>query len=283
MREKGANSDRLIARIAERQHGVVTTSQLWEAGITKDGVSGRLRAGRLHRLHRGVYAVGHTKLSFEGRCLAAALACGGGAVVSHRSAAAIWRMIPSADGPVHITLPTAAGRKRRAGIAIHRSSTLIAGLTTRRSNVPVTRPARTLRDLRRVVPPPLQRQAVRRALDLRLVAENDLEREPDLTRSELDRLFLALCRRHRLPSPEVNSRVGSHEVDFLWRDAALIVETDGFRHHGHRAAFESDRARDAELQGMGYRVLRITYRQVSEGPHTVAASLGAVLRGPLAA
>jgi very-short-patch-repair endonuclease len=283
MGEKGANSDRLIARIAERQHGVVTTSQLWRAGITKDGVSGRLRAGRLHRLHRGVYAVGHTKLSFEGRCLAAALACGGGAVVSHRSAAAIWRMIPSAPGPVDITFPTAAGRKRRAGIAIHRSSTLIAGATTRRSNVPVTRPARTLRDLRRAVPQPLHQQAVRRALDLRLVDEASLGREPDLTRSELERLFLRLCRRHHLPSPEVNARLGPYEVDFLWRDAAVIVETDGFRHHGQRVAFESDRARDAELQALGFRVLRFTYRQVRDESRSAAASLRALLHGSLAA
>jgi very-short-patch-repair endonuclease len=105
-----------------------------------------------------------------------------------------------------------------------------------------------------------------------------LDPEPDLTRSELERLFLRLCRRHTLPSPEVNARVGPYEVDFLWRDLSLIVETDGFRHHGSRAAFESDRARDARLQALGYRVLRFTYRGVREDPRAVVASLRSVMR-----
>jgi very-short-patch-repair endonuclease len=283
MREEPAHSDRLIAQIAARQHGVVSVAQLRAAGLDKDRTSRRARGGRLHRLHRGVYAVGHTNLSFEGRCLAAVLALGDGAVVSHLSAAALWRIVSSVSGPIDISVPSDAGRERRPGIRIHRSPSLIAGLTTRRSAVPLTRPARTLLDLRRVVPSALHQQAVRRALDLRLIKEADLEREPDLTRSELERLFLRLCRRHRLPAPEVNSRIGSYEVDFLWRARCLIVETDGFRHHGHRAAFESDRARDAALQALGYRILRFTYRQVRDDPGAVAASLRALLLGPLAA
>jgi very-short-patch-repair endonuclease len=104
-----------------------------------------------------------------------------------------------------------------------------------------------------------------------------LDPEPDLTRSELERLFLRLCRRHRLPSPEANAHAGPFEVDFIWRDLSLIVETDGFRHHGSRAAFESDRARDARLQALGYRVLRFTYRQVREAPEAVVASLRSVI------
>ncbi len=116
-----------------------------------------------------------------------------------------------------------------------------------------------------------------------MIAEADLDAEPDLTRSELERLFLALCRRHRFPSPEVNARVGSYEVDFLFRGASVIVETDGFRHHGNRAAFESDRARDAELQGLGFRVLRFTYRQVRNEPATVVASIRSLLHGSLVA
>jgi very-short-patch-repair endonuclease len=156
-------------------------------------------------------------------------------------------------------------------------------LTTRRYAVPVTRPARTLRDLRRVVPRALHRQAVRRALDLRLIGEAELEREPDLTRSELERLFLRLCRRHRFPCPEVNVRIGPYEVDFLWREQALIVETDGFRHHGNRIAFESDRARDVQLHALGHRVVRFTYRQVREEPGAVAASLRSVFGAGLAA
>ena len=151
-------------------------------------------------------------------------------------------MLPEHDGPIEVTLPHDNGRKSRDGIRLHRSHTLTAAVRTRRRNVPVTTPTRTLRDLRRTSPQPVYRRAIRRALDLRLIRSDDLQEE-DLTRSELERLFLGLCRRHRLPQPEVNGRVAGHEVDFLWRDRGLIVETDGYRHHADRAAFEADRQR----------------------------------------
>lgn len=118
----------------------------------------------------------------------------------------------------------------------------------------------------------MYRRAVRRALDLRLIRSDQVS-EPDLTRSELERLFLGICRHHRLPQPEVNARLGPYEVDFLWRDRALVVETDGFRHHSDRAAFESDRVRDADVQRFGFRVLRFTYRQVTEDLTSVVAAL----------
>jgi very-short-patch-repair endonuclease len=209
--------------------------------------------------------------------MAAVLALGAGAVVSHRSAAAIWGLLSPARGPIDVTVPGDGGRRKRGGIVIHRSSTLVAGVSTRRSGVPLTTPARTIRDLRRSVPQPVFQRAVRRALDLRLIAHTDLDREPDLTRSELERRFLSVCRRHRLPQPEVNARIGPYEVDFLWRDSRVVAETDGFRFHGDRLAFERDRARDAELQAHGYVVLRFTYRQVREAPGIVAAHLGAVI------
>ncbi len=154
---------------------------------------------------------------------------------------------------------------------VHRSSTLIAAVTTRRNGIAVTKPARTLRDLHRTSPQPVFQRAVRRALDLRLVDSEDLEPDPDLTRSELERLFLSLCRRHRFPRPEVNARVGPYEVDFVWRDRGLIVETDGYRHHGNPNAFERDRARDALLQGRSFKVLRFTYQQVRDRTPVVAA------------
>jgi very-short-patch-repair endonuclease len=269
----------LIALIAAKQHGVVSTVQLRAAGIERNATSLRVRAGRLHRIHRGVYAVGHRNLSFEGRCMAAVLALGAGAVVSHRSAAALWGLLSPARGPTEVTVPGDGGRKKRHGIAIHRSASLIAGVSTRRSGVPITTPARTIRDLRRSVPQPVFQRAVRRALDLRLISHGDLDREPDLTRSALERRFLSLCRRHRLPQPEVNARIGPYEVDFLWRESSLVVETDGFRHHGNRAAFEADRARDARLQGLGYRVQRFTYRQVADDAGSVVAAVRALLRG----
>jgi very-short-patch-repair endonuclease len=271
MGEKPARSDLVIARIATRQHGVVSLAQLEDARIRRQGIHRRIEAGRLHRLHRGVYAVGHTRLSFEGRCMAAVLALGAETAISHQSAAALWRFLPTGDGPIHVTVSNDNGRERRAGITIHRSITLIAAVTTRRNGITVTRPARTLRDLHRAVSPEVYRRAVRRALDLRLISSEQLSSEEAFTRSELERMFLALCRRHRLPQPEVNARVGPYEVDFVWRDRHLIVETDGFAHHGDRAVFESDRLRDATLQSQGFRVLRFTYRQVKDRTPVVAA------------
>jgi very-short-patch-repair endonuclease len=279
MCKEAANSERMIARIAANQHGVVAASQLRRAGLRDYTITRRVRAGRLHRLHRGVYAVGHTNLSFEGRCMAAALALGETAYVSHRSAAAVWGLLKPHSGPVELTVLGDAGRRKRPGISIHRSQTLTARLITRRHGIAVTKPSRTLRDLRRTVPRPVFRAAVRRALDLRLIRSAGIP-EADLTRSQFERAFLALCRRHRLPQPEVNSRLGPYEVDFLWRDRGLVVEVDGFRHHGGRAAFESDRARDARLQSLGYRVLRFTYRQLRGKPSEVVSALRALL-GPI--
>jgi very-short-patch-repair endonuclease len=277
MRNQPAKCDLVIARIAARQHGVVSLAQLRGAGMSKVAASRRTETGRLHRIHRGVYAVGHTRLTFEARCMAAVLALGVEAAISHRSAAALWGLLPATDGSVHVTLPSDGGRERRTGIAIHRSSSLIAAVKTRRNGIAVTKPARTLRDLHRAVSHEIYRGAVRRALDLRLISSAQLRSEEALTRSELERIFLTLCRRHRLPAPEVNARVGPYEVDFLWRAQKVIVETDSWRYHGNRAAFESDRARDARLQGLGFRVLRFTWRQVLDTPETVAHPLQALL------
>jgi very-short-patch-repair endonuclease len=191
-------------------------------------------------------------------------------------------MMPGNSELIEVTLAASDGRKKRRGIRIHRSLTIDPGAVTRRSGIPITSPARTLRDLRRTVPAVAFQRAVRRALDLRLVTTTTLDFEPDLTRSELERMFLRLCRRHHLPAPEVNARVGPFEIDFLWRDLSLIVETDGFRYHGGRAAFELDRARDARLQALGYRVVRLTYRQLQESPGDVVAALRSLMRHDLA-
>jgi very-short-patch-repair endonuclease len=294
MRDKPARRERVVAEIAARQHGVVLRAQLLDSGVTRSAISRWMQAGRLHRIHRGVYAVGHARVTFEGRCTAAFLACcsdpaaaeGPDAAVSHFSAAALWRLIPPGDAAIHVSLLSAHGRERRSGIVIHRPPSLCSADLTRRAGIWVTKPARTLRDLARAGSPAVHQQATRRALDLRLVPAYELGPDADLTRSELERMFLRLCRRHRLPRPEVNSRVAvpraaglpsSYEVDFLWREARLVAETDGFEHHGHRAAFEEDRVRAARLQAAGYTVLRFSYRQVSGGPGAVAAALNAAL------
>jgi very-short-patch-repair endonuclease len=277
MANKRANSeaDRAISAIAARRHGIVTRTQLLAAGILPSGITDRIKAGRLHRIHRGVYALGHAGLSAEGRWLAAVLACGDGAVLSHRSAAALWRMIASAPNLSDVTVPTGSGRRAQRRIRLHRSRTLLPSHTTLRMGIPVTRPARTLQDLRRIAPASEFAAALRQAEYLRLPLEDRLE--PDHTRSQLETAFLRLCRRHRLPSPEVNVRVGPYLVDFLWRTQRLIVETDGYRAHGTRTAFERDRARDTDLLLSSYVIVRLTQRQITQRPAAVAASIRSLL------
>jgi hypothetical protein len=298
--------DASIARIAEGQYGVVSRAQLLGAGIGPDAVDFRLRAGRLHRLHRGVYAVGHRCLSREGRWMAAVLACGARAVLSHTTAASLWGLRGTNEARSHVTVATTAGLSQREGIVVHRSRGLRPLDVTRRSGIAVTTVARTLLDLAGRLPSgPLER-AVEQALVLRLfdlVALHEtlgahpnrrgvaslgeivarVDDEPSLTRSDAEALFLDLCDTLGIERPEVNSRVEDLEVDFAWRARRVVVEIDGHRSHGTRAAFERDRARDARLTVAGYRVVRFTYRQLVREPAAVAAIVLELLRPAYAA
>jgi hypothetical protein len=269
--------DQSIAQLAGNQHGHVSLSQLEALGASRGAVSKRSQTGRLHRVHQGVYAVGHPNRTNEGKWIAAVLACGDGAVLSHRAAAALWRLLPPPTGPVDVTVPGNAGRTRRRGIRIHRSTTLTQQATTRRANIPVTTPARTLLDLRSCVDAKTLGRARRQAEVLGYRLDEASEIEPDLTRSELEGRFLRLCERASLPSPEVNARVGDYEVDFLWRRSGLIAETDGWRYHRGRASFEHDHRRQAQLVALGYEVLRFTWRQIADEPDEVIAALRARL------
>jgi very-short-patch-repair endonuclease len=275
MHEELATPDRVIAVVAARQYGVVSAAQLVEAGISKDATFHRLRVGRLHRVHRGVYAVGHLRLSNDGRWMAAVLACGDGAVISHRSAAALWALLPTTGEVIDVTIGHGARRRRRHGIRIHRSRTLTSDLSTLHRGIPVTTPARTIADLRRVVPPERLRRAIREAEVLGFdLGESG---EPEFTRSELEHLFLRLCRRHRVPMPTPNAPVGRFTADFLWQERSLIVETEGYRYHRGRQAFEDDRERDIELRMRGYEIVRLSYRQVLDDPARIASMLRTLL------
>jgi very-short-patch-repair endonuclease len=207
--------------------------------------------------------------------MAAVLACGEGAVLSHRPAAALLRLLPATPGPIDITIPHSRRAGERDGIRVHRSRTLTSDLVTRRNGIPVTTPARTIGDLRRVLSPGLLRRAIREAEAIGLDIGEEVEAER--TESELEHRFLRLCRRHRLPMPEVNAELGGFRVDFLWRGRAMVVETDGYRYHRGRQAFEDDRARDTRLRLMGYEVVRFTYRQLTDDPKQVATTLRALL------
>jgi very-short-patch-repair endonuclease len=250
---------------------VLTTAELVGCGLTRAGIHRRAKAGRLHRLHHGVYAVGHTALTQEAYWLAAVKACGLGAVLSHRSAAQLWELLPRRPGPVSITVPAHRHPRSVRGISVHRSKTLTARDVTRRDRIPVTTPSRTLRDLKRVLPREQWEAAIDCARSRGRNVSDVVEEAP--TRSVLERRCLLLCRRQRIPAPRVNVRVGSFLVDFLWPESRLIVEVDGYEFHCDRASFEADRARDAELAVLGYRVLRFTYPQVTREQVRVAATV----------
>jgi very-short-patch-repair endonuclease len=280
MHGMGAKSakDRGIAAIAEAQHGVVSRAQLSEMGLSRREIEGHVAAGRLHRLYQGVYAVGHRVLTAEGRWLAAVLSAGRGAVLSHISAAAAWELRPTSSPSIHVTVPGDAGRKRRRGVKVHRSTTLTAKDVTVRKGIPITTPERTIIDLART----LDERALDHILDLadqrRLV---DFERlkavlsgyDPAPTRSEMEKRFLKLCDDHGIPRPQTNSRVEGLEVDFVWRDRRLVVEVDGYRYHRSPARFEWDREKDVTLETQGWQVMRFTWRQITRRGKWVAAAI----------
>jgi very-short-patch-repair endonuclease len=288
-----------IAALAERQYGVVARWQLLAAGIGPGAIDTRLKGHRLHRLHRGVYAVGHTALAPFAKEMAAVLACWPGALISHGSAAAsIWRLLEPPERPVELTV-VLGGRSRRPGLRVHGSRLLAPEEVRIVRGIPVTSPARTLIDLAEIasdreleraydealtrnlattasVTAAVQRTTGRRGIKrLRALLQRDTE--PAFTRSEAEERLLALVRASGLPQPEVNAAVGDHTVDFVWRNKHLAVETDGYRFHSTRAAFERDRLRDADLTARGFRVIRVTWRQLSEQPLAVVARLADAL------
>jgi very-short-patch-repair endonuclease len=284
MGHQSASVDQRIARVARVQHGIVTTAQLAEVGLTKSAIAKRARRGRLHRLHRGVYAVGHEGISEEARWMAAVLACGAGAVLSHGAAAVHWGLLRPLDGPIDVTVPTQNGRARRRGIRIHRRGSLESNwstsgsptrLATVRDHIPITTVPRTLADIRDTLPPRLVRRAIRQAEFLGLALG---EIKTDRTRSDLERYFLRLWRRTRLARPEVNAPLGGMTVDFLWRGARLVVETDSYATHGGTVAFEDDHERDLRLRQLGYSVHRFSERQLEEEAGAVIADVTSALR-----
>lgn len=204
------------------------------------------------------------------------------AAVSHRSAACVWGLLPLTDGPIDVVVAGLGGKTARRGILIHRSRSIVPSDVTSRDGIPVTTPTRTIADLRRAgsegrlwaLSSWELRKAIRQAgvLDLPIGDE-----EGDRTRSDLERDFLLLCRRHRLPRPEVNVRVGSYLVDFLWRGQRLVVETDAYRYHRGQVMFQDDRGRDLELKRRGFDVVRLSEKQVNEQPEVVAEVLAAAL------
>jgi very-short-patch-repair endonuclease len=288
-------ADRKVVAVARRQHGLVTTPQLFATGLTGDAIKHRVKQGWLRRRHRGVYLVGPLETPLT-RAMAAVLAYGDGALLSHYSAAVVWGLRPA---PGHVMHVTVAGRtvRSRDGIRAHSVRHLHPHDATRHRGIPVTSPARTLLDLTTAVSARDLSRAADEARVHRLVTDVSLneqfkryphhrgtaalrkviQTEPALTRSEAERRLLELIRAARLPEPETNVRVGRWELDFLWRAERLVVEVDGYAYHSSRSSFEGDRRRDAELAAHGIRVVRVTWRQITEEAAALVATLATAL------
>ena len=280
-RSEATGVDARIARLATGQDGVVTRAQLVELGISRAAIDHRLRTGKLVLVHRGVYAVGHAALSRRGRWRAALMATGENAVLSHLTAAVAWDLIPSSPPFVEVTV-TRKGPRSRPGLIVH--ETQRAPDVAVVDSLPVTAPMRTLRDLKAGRPEAELERMCAEAIVLKHVTQAELDAAGIVasgraapTRSALERRFLDLVREAGLPRPLVNEAIGPYLVDFVWPPERVVVETDGWAAHGHRAAFERDHARDADLAARGWLVLRFTWRQVYDAPARVVAQLAQTL------
>jgi very-short-patch-repair endonuclease len=296
-----------VWQLARKQHGVISRPQLLELGLTRDAIKHRLGRRRLHRLFRGVYAVGRPELSRHGWWMAAVLSCGPGAVLSHTSAAALWAIraqraakgsaaVRDAVTPIHVTVGE-GGARSREGIRLHRRGFKTARDVTRRDGIPVTSPAQTLIDLATVLGPEQLEAAVNEADKLGLIDPEALREAVDdhrgldgvaalrkvlddrtfaLTDSELERRFLRLVRRAGLPPPKTRERVNGFRVDFFWPELGLVVETDGLRYHRTPAQQAKDRVRDQAHIAAGLTPLRFTHGQIAYEAEKVVDCLIAV-------
>lgn len=295
--------DRPLSTLAQSQYGVVGRWQLLGLGWSEEEVEWRIRTGRLHRVHAGVYAVGHTVLSREARWMAAVLASGEGAVLSHWSAAALWMIRPSSRSVIDVITP----QKSRSWDGINRHhSPLPADEVTIECGIPVTSVPRTIFDLAAtesvdVVKAMLRESEYRQLYDrlslwdlverypgkrgarkVRTALERLTEEPAGRKRSRLEERFAPFLRSYRLPLPRFNDWIfldgKGYQVDCHWPGTNQIVELDGWDAHSTRTAFREDRARDRLLYVAGYSVTRITWAQLDDEPEEIAADLRALLR-----
>ncbi len=289
-----------MSRLATAQHGAISREQLLALGIGERTIERWSANGRLHSVHRESYAVGHRRLSQRGWWMAAVLACGPRAMLSHGDAAALWGLA-GARSPIDVTAPRGRqGRPRREGIRLHRSRTLEDSDRTVRNGIPVTTVARTLFDLAEAVDPRTLAGLWEEADKLHLLRLDAVAtvyergrhrhrararirpllqeaRHEERTRSPLEDRFAAFCRHFELPPPATNVLVLEKEVDAAWLDARLLVELDSWEHHAHRAAFERDRKRDIALIVAGYRTIRVTHRRLDGEAATLATEIRRLL------
>jgi very-short-patch-repair endonuclease len=282
--------------LTRRQHGVVTRGQLLGLGMSSGVIRARLRSGRLHRLWPGIYAVGRPDIGRLGHLMAATLACGPDARLSHRSAAELWRVASKAPGWIDVSVPSSSLR-RPDGIRLHRRVEF--GTTRIVKGIPVADPISVLIDLAAEMPTEEVEDAVNEADRLDLIRTHRLRpaldeelRRPGIGRlkrildaqtfsraqSALERRFLALVREADLPAPDTQRRLGRYRVDFFWPELGFVVETDSLRHHRTAAEQAVDLRRDQSHARSGLRTLRFSHSQVFHRPAYVREVLADALR-----
>jgi very-short-patch-repair endonuclease len=293
-----------IGSLAVAQNGVVTRDQLEGLGLDDQAIAKRVARGRLHRIHQTVYSLTPEVMTERGRFMAAVLASGPGAVLSHRSAAYLWGLVDSWEEPIDVTAPNRRGRNPN-GVAAHRDGSLQPIDKTTLYGIPCTGVARTLLDFAAVVLEWEVRKAVAEAEVLQILDRPKLEAllrrsrrrrgvarlrlildtiqpQTKRTRSELERKFLEMCAKREVPEPEVNVWLPApdgkrYQADFLWRDARLIVEADGRRFHDTDSAFLSDRKRRQQLELAGWQVSQTTWKQIEQEPRRLALIVRALI------
>lgn len=296
--------DGAIAELARRQHGVVSRAQLLEAGLGTRAIEARIERGNLHRLYNGVYTVGYRRISRKGRWMAAVLASGPGACLSHRSAARLWRLLPLGDEWPEVTAPP-GHRARRRGI-VCREAVIVSDEWEVVDGIPLTGPIRTIFDLAAVVGERELERAWHEALARELRAKVSLpvllERYPGrrgtrrlwalleakgpetITRNDFEEAFLALIDAYGLPRPRMNADLALRgrffEIDALWEHERVALELDSRGVHGTPKKFESDRQRDRILVAEGWRTMRVTWRQLRDEPEAIATDLRLALERP---
>jgi predicted transcriptional regulator of viral defense system len=283
--------------LARAQHGVVTRAQLLELGMSSEAIKHRLGAGRLHRLARGVYAVGRPEVTMHGRWMAAVLSCGSEAMLSHRSAGALWGIVPVHAGAIDVAVPDRVSRCR-PGIRLHRKADGGKNVRGVVRGIPLTDPVTTLIDLATCSSRRELEAAVNEADQLDLVDAETLRAELDalpsrlgigplrglldihtfvLTTTELERRFLPIARSVGLPLPETQVWLNGHRVDFYWPQLRLVVEADSLRYHRTAAKQAGDQRRDHAHMVAGLTPLRFTHYEIRNNPRYVRDVLGSMV------
>jgi predicted transcriptional regulator of viral defense system len=293
-----------VGQLAVAQNGAVTLEQLEGLGLSRSAIHQREEAGRLHRIHQRVYSLTPEVMTEQGRFMAAVLACGPDAVLSHRSAAYLWGLVDTWEKPLDVTAPNRRGRSPE-GVAAHRDGSVQPIDKATLYGIPCTSVARTLLDFTAVAPEWEVRRAVAEAEVLRILDQprlrallkrsrrrrgvarlrlilDSIHPQTKRTRSELERLFLAMCARTALPEPEVNVWLSApdgrrYQADFLWRDRRLIVEADSRRFHDTDSAFVANRKRQQQLELAGWRVSPCTREEVEQEPRRLVLTIQGLL------